>query len=57
MSAGSLDELVALVCAAGPDATVLSPPEAVAAVRAALAAVLSRRTPQDGPAHERRRRG
>ena len=28
-------------CATGPDATVVSPPEAVAAVREALAAVLS----------------
>jgi proteasome accessory factor B len=41
MSAGSLDQLASLVCATGPDATVVGPPEAVAAVRGALEAVLS----------------
>ena len=41
VSTGSLDQLVSLACAAGPDATVLAPAEAVAAVRAALSAVLA----------------
>lgn len=40
VSTGSLDQVVSLVCAAGPDATVVHPPEAVCAVRAALTAVL-----------------
>lgn len=41
VSTGSLDQLVSLACAAAPDATVVGPPEAVSAVRAALAAVLA----------------
>ena len=41
VAAGSLDQLVSLACAAGSDATVVGPPEAVAAVRAALEAVLA----------------
>lgn len=42
VSTGSLDQLASLACAAGPDATVVGPPEAVAAVRGALEAVLTR---------------
>lgn len=41
VSTGSLDQLISLACAAGPDAVVVGPPETVTAVRAALAAVLS----------------
>jgi predicted DNA-binding transcriptional regulator YafY len=41
VSADSLDQLVSLACASGPDVVVLDPPEAVSAVRAALVAVLS----------------
>lgn len=44
VSTGSLDQLASLACAAGPDATVVGPPEAVAAVRAALEAVLAGHT-------------
>lgn len=39
VSARSLDELVALVCATGADAVVLEPPEVVSAVVAALTAL------------------
>ena len=41
VATGSLDQLVALACAAGPDAAVTGPPEAVLAVRAALESVLA----------------
>ena len=41
VTAGSLDQLASLACAAGSDATVTGPPEAVAVVREALLAVLS----------------
>lgn len=40
ISAPGLPDLVSAVCAAGPDAVVLDPPEVAAAVRAALARVL-----------------
>ena len=40
VAAGSLDQLVAVVCGAGVDVVVLDPPEVVRAVRSALAAVL-----------------
>ncbi len=45
VSTGSLDQLVSLVCAAGPDATVVDPPDTVSAVRTALSAVLSGHAP------------
>ena len=41
VATGSLDQLVSLACAAGADAVVVDPPEAVAAVRLALEAVLA----------------
>jgi predicted DNA-binding transcriptional regulator YafY len=40
VSAGSLGQLVAVVCGAGADAVVIEPSEVVEAVRAALQAVL-----------------
>jgi proteasome accessory factor B len=50
VSTGSLDQLVSLVCAAGPDATVVDPPDTVSAVRTALAAVASGHGPgRTGP--------
>jgi len=42
VAAGSMAELVAAVCGAGPDACVLEPPEAVTAVRASLRATLTK---------------
>lgn len=41
VQAGSLDELVGLVCGAGPDAVVLEPAEVVRAVRSALTVLAS----------------
>jgi proteasome accessory factor B len=40
----SLDDLVGVLCAAGPDVTVLGPPEVAAAVTAALSALLDAHT-------------
>jgi proteasome accessory factor B len=40
VAAGSLEQLTSLVCATGPDVVVLSPPDAVAAVRSALTSIL-----------------
>jgi proteasome accessory factor B len=41
VAVGSLDQLTSLACAAGPDVVVLGPPDAVDAVRSALAAIVA----------------
>jgi proteasome accessory factor B len=41
VTGSTLDDLTALVCAAGPDVVVVEPPDLIRAVRASLAAVLS----------------
>jgi predicted DNA-binding transcriptional regulator YafY len=50
VAVGSLDQLTSLACAAGPDVVVLDPPEAVAAVRSALAAIVAAHSPGTGEA-------